>query len=168
MITSWKAFASRLVLAVALVSLISGCGFKLRGAQEVAADQRLVTLIPGNASLQLLRSLEQNMKFNGISQSADAVYQLQIMDHRYKRRAATISSSSDVDEYELSVTVRMLIADRQGTPLTNDIRIQRERIYTYDKNAAAASSEQEELLRRELYNAVAQTMLRRYLATKTQ
>lgn len=168
MITSWKAFASRLVLAVALVSLISGCGFKLRGAQEVAADQRLVTLIPGNASLQLLRSLEQNMKFNGISQSADALYQLQILDHRYKRRAATISSSSDVDEYELSVTVRMLIADRQGTPLTNDIRIQRERIYTYDKNAAAASSEQEELLRRELYNAVAQTMLRRYLATKTQ
>ncbi len=168
MITSWKAFASRLVMAVALVSLISGCGFKLRGAQEVAADQRLVTLIPGNASLQLLRSLEQNMKFNGISQSADALYQLQILDHRYKRRAATISSSSDVDEYELSVTVRMLIADRQGTPLTNDIQIQRERIYTYDKNAAAASSEQEELLRRELYNAVAQTMLRRYLATKTQ
>ncbi len=168
MITSWKAFASRLVMAVALVSLISGCGFKLRGAQEVAADQRLVTLIPGNASSQLLRSLEQNMKFNGISQSADALYQLQILDHRYKRRAATISSSSDVDEYELSVTVRMLIADRQGTPLTNDIQIQRERIYTYDKNAAAASSEQEELLRRELYNAVAQTMLRRYLATKTQ
>ena len=59
----------------------------------------------------------------------------------------------------------MLILDRQGQPLTQNIKIQRDRIYTYDKDAAAASSEQEELLRGELYDSIAQTILRRYLAS---
>ncbi len=159
-----RALTGKVVLITALFSLLTACGFHLRGVQEVSADKQQVTLITSNANQQLLRSLRQNMKFNGIRETADAKYQIQILNHRYKRRAATISSSSDVDEYEISVEVKMLIADREGRPLSDDIRIQRERIYTYDKNAAAASSEQEELLRNELYNAVAQTVLRRYLA----
>lgn len=165
MIKQWRAITGRVILITALFSLLTACGFHLRGAQDVSADKQNVTLVTGNADKQLLRSLRQNMKFNGIRETADADYQIHILNYRYKRRAATISSSSDVDEYEISVALTMLIADQQGKALSNDIKIQRERIYSYDKNAAAASSEQEELLRKELYNSIAQTILRRYLAS---
>lgn len=167
MVQHWKALCVKILLMATFIGLISGCGFQLRGAQDVSDEKRQVTLVTGNANLQLLQSLRQNMKFNGITEISNAPYQLQILNHRYKRRAATINNSSDVDEYEISVEVKMLVADKNGKPLTADINIQRERIYTYDKNAAAASSEQEELLRGELYNSVAQTMLRRYLASNT-
>ena len=166
MVQHWKAIFTKVILLSALTAMISACGFQLRGAQEVSEDKRQVTLITGNANQQFIRSLRQNMKFNGISEASDAPYQLQIINQRDNRRAATIRNNSDVDEYEISVTVTLLIADNQGKPLTSDIRIQRERIYSYDKNAAAASSEQEALLKRELYNSVVQSMLRRYLATK--
>lgn len=165
MVQHWKAIFTKVILLSALTAMISACGFHLRGAQEVSEDKRQVTLITGNADQQLIRGLRRDMKFNGITEASDAPYQLQIVNQRYHRRAATISRNSDVDEYEISLTVTMLVADNQGKPLTSDIRIQRERIYSYDKNAAAASSEQEALLKRELYNSVVQSMLRRYLAT---
>lgn len=166
MIKHWKQLTGNIVIVMAVFSLLSACGFQLRGAQDVSEDKKLVTLVTGNADQQLLSSLRQNMKFNGIREVSGADYQIRILDSRYKRRAATISSNADVDEYEISVEVKILIANKQGQPLTNDINIQRERIYTYDKDAAAASSKQEELLRKELYNSIAQTILRRYLATK--
>lgn len=166
MIKQWHALTGKLMLIAVLCGVLSACGFQLRGAQDVADDKRQVTLVAGNASDQLLRSLRSNMKFNGIQELSGAPYQIQILDHQYKRRAATVSGSSDVSEYEITVTVQMLLADREGKPLSNNIRIQRERIYSYDKDAAAASSEMEAQLRRELYDAVAQTILRRYLALK--
>ncbi|MCP4598461.1 LPS assembly lipoprotein LptE [Neptuniibacter sp.] len=166
MITQWKASLAKVVLVIGLFSLISACGFHLRGAQNVDDSLRQVTLTGNNISSELLHSIRQNMKFNGIEETAGAPYQIQILQNRYKRRAATLSSNSDVDEYELSLEVSMLVADQQGTPLTSDINIQHERIYDYDKNAAAASSEQESLLRRELHDSVAQTIIRRYLAVK--
>jgi len=168
MIKQWKTLIGQFVLVLTLFSLLSACGFQLRGLQDVSEDKKLVTLIPGNTNNQLLRSLRQNMKFNGISEIDNANYQIRLSNFRYKRRAATISSSADVDEYEISAEVTMLLTDKQGQPLTQNIKIQRERIYTYDTDAAAASSEQEELLRGELYDSIAQTILRRYLASNNK
>ncbi|WP_415885887.1 LPS assembly lipoprotein LptE [Neptuniibacter sp. QD37_6] len=167
MIKQWQSLTGKIILLLTLCGFMSACGFQLRGAQEVSADKQQVTIISGNANSELLKSLRQNMKFNGVREIAGAPYQIQLRQFRYKRRAATISSSADVDEYELSVEVVMLVADQQGNPVTSDIKLQRDRTYTYNKNAAAASSEQEELLRRELYNSVAQSILRRYLSSNS-
>lgn len=165
MLKQWPVFSAKIFLLLALCGFISACGFQLRGAYEVAADKQQVTIIARNANSELMKSLRQSMKFNGIKEVAGAPYQIQLLDHRYKRRAAAINSSADIEEYEISIEVVMLIADQQGKPLSADLTVQRDRVYTYDKNAAAASSEQEALLRRELYQDVAQSILRRYLAT---
>ncbi|WP_299180288.1 LPS assembly lipoprotein LptE [uncultured Neptuniibacter sp.] len=166
MLQHWKAITIKFILISLTFSLLTACGFHLRGVQDVSAEKSRVTLIANNASNNLLQSLRQNMKFNGIIETQDAPYQLHILDHRYKRRTVTLNSDSDVDEYELSVEVTYLIADSEGKPLSSDIRLQRERSYTYDKDAATASSEQESQLKRELYESVAQSILRRYLANK--
>lgn len=166
MLQHWKAVTTKFILISLTFSLLTACGFHLRGVQDVSAEKSRVTLIANNASNNLLQSLRQNMKFNGIIETQGAPYQLRILDHRYKRRTVTLNSDSDVDEYELSVEVTYLIADSEGKPLSSDIRLQRERSYTYDKDAATASSEQESQLKRELYESVAQSILRRYLANK--
>ncbi len=163
----WTSFSVKAALIITLISALSACGFQLRGMQDVAKEQRQVTLIANNANQDLLYSLRKNMTSNGISESSNAPYQLQILNHKYNRRAATLRSNADVDEQEISVAVIMLIADQEGKPLTPDIRIQRERVYTYRKNAATASSEQESLLKQELYDSVAQSMIHRYLAAST-
>ena len=106
------------------------------------------------------------MKTNGIEHRASAPYQIKLLSSRYKRRTATLTRSSDVDEYEISLSVVFMIADSKGKPLTSDITLQRERTYTYDSDAATASSEREEQLRKELHSSLAQSIIRRYLASQ--
>ena len=156
----------KILLLTSIFSLLTACGFHLRGAQDVSEDKRQVQLLTGPAPAILVRSLQQNMKFNGIQETNNAPYQVQILKHHYDRRAASLSSNSDVDEFELSLEITMIINDAEGKPLGADIVLQRERTYDFDKDAAAASDEQEAQLRRELYQALAQTILRRYLAFK--
>ncbi|MGB0203792.1 MAG: LPS assembly lipoprotein LptE [Neptuniibacter sp.] len=154
------------VIFISLLGVLSACGFHLRGVQDVDAALRQVTLVDKTNASQLLSSLRDNMAFNGIEEISNAPYQIRVLSHDYKRKSATISNT-DIDEYELSLAVTMLIADKSGNPLTSNIRIQRERLYDYDKDSATASGTQERQLRKELYDSVAQSMLRRYLSFKT-
>jgi LPS-assembly lipoprotein len=163
----WKQNLTKLMLVIGLAGLLSACGFQLRGLQDVDESLRQVELVQGPASTELMKSLRDNMKFNGIKEVSGAPYQIRILEHNYKRKSATVSNT-DIDEYELSLQVIMHVADKTGKALTPDIRVQRERLYDYDKNAATASGEQEKQLRIELYDAVAQSIIRRYLAIKTQ
>lgn len=163
----WKLpFFARFVFFISVLGLLSACGFHLRGVQDVDSALRQVTLIDKTGASQLVNSLKSNMTFNGIEEMANAPYQIRIISHEYSRKSATVSNS-DIDEYELNLEVTMLIADGKGQPLTSDIRIQRERLYDYDKDTATASGTQERQIRKELYDAVAQSMLRRYLSFKT-
>jgi len=160
------ALLTRSVIVIGLLGVLTGCGFQLRGVQDVDASLRQVTLIDKASASVLLQSLRNNMAFNGIEELSGAPYQIQILTHNYRRKSATLSNT-DIDEYELSLEVIMLIADREGKPLTSNIRIQRERLYDYDKDSATASGTQEKQLRQELYDGVAQSILRRYLSFKT-
>ena len=163
----WKlSLFAKATLLISMLGLLGACGFQLRGVQDVDASLRQVTLIDKSGSSQLLSSLRNNMAFNGIEEISNAPYQIRILSHNYRRKSATLSNT-DIDEYELSLEVSMLIADREGKPLTSNIRIQRERLFDYDKDSATASGTQERQLRNELYEAVAQSMLRRYLSYKT-
>lgn len=163
----WKLpLFARFVFFISVLGLLSACGFHLRGVQDVDSALRQVTLVDKTGASQLVNSLKSNMAFNGIEEIANAPYQIRILSHEYSRKSATVSNS-DIDEYELNLEVTMLIADGKGQPLTSDIRIQRERLYDYDKDTATASGTQERQIRKELYDAVAQSMLRRYLSFKT-
>ncbi len=154
-----------LLLLTGLLSLMTACGFHLRGAAHVPAEKQNVTLQSISASSELLDSLKRTLRYNGINQISNAPQQIVIVSSRYKRRAASLSSRSEVDEYELSLAVSFHLADQEGNPTTSDIRLQQERVYTYNRNAAAASAEQERLLKQELHDAMAQSILRRYLAS---
>ena len=166
MISQWKSIGSKALLILLTFSLLSACGFHLRGVEEVPENMRYVTLMPGNASSELQKSIQRVMKSNGIEHKASAPYQIQLISSRYKRRTATLRRNSNVDEYEISLAVRFLIADAQGKPLTADINLQRERTYTYDSDAATASSERETQLRQELHDSIAQNIIRRYLSSQ--
>ena len=59
MIKQWKAGTGKLILIVTLFSLISACGFHLRGIQDVSEDKKLVILTPGNTDMLTIRSVYQ-------------------------------------------------------------------------------------------------------------
>ena len=162
--TAW--LKSRTVAAFTLllsISLLSACGFHLRGVYEVPEEMRQLSLDTGNADPALVRSLERALRQSGINVQQDAGYQLTILSAQQSRNSLTLNSSAQVDEYELQLNVEFEVYN-----LIQDVKdrrlLQAERIYSYDTNDATAGDEQENQLREDMRESVAQQIIRHYLS----
>ena len=145
------------------LSLLSACGFHLRGAVDVSADKLQLSLQDDKAGERLSRSLKRSLQDNGIQLVADAPYNLKVNKSRFSRESVSLDNSARVDEYSLTLTVDYTLHSiKSDLSKTESAMI--ERVYTYDADAAAAKDEQETLLRNEMYDAMATRIIRSYLA----
>lgn len=154
------------LLAVMLaftLSLLSACGFHLRGAVDVSADKAQLSLQTDRANERLTRALTRGLQDNGIQLVANAPYNLKIHKSVFNRDSVSLDSSARVDEYSLTLKVEYELHSLKNDLVKNESAIT-ERVYTYDADAAAAKDEQESLLRDEMYDAMATRIIRSYLA----
>lgn len=151
-----------IILAFSL-SLLSACGFHLRGALNVSEAKQQLSLQSEKANINLQQSLNNVLRENNISVTTDASYHLNIIKSRYQRESVSLDRSARVNEYSLTLTV-----DFELQSLKNELSERQtaivERTYSYDADAAAAQDEQESLLRQEMYDSMANRIIRRYLA----
>ena len=154
------------LLAITLaftLSLLSACGFHLRGAVDVSADKLSLSLQDERAGERLSRSLKRSLQDNGIQLVADAPYNLKIDRSRFSRESVSLDNRARVDEYSLTLTVDYTLHSiKSDQSKTESAMI--ERVYTYDAGAAAAKDEQETLLRNEMYEVMATRIIRSYMA----
>ncbi|WP_370279709.1 LPS assembly lipoprotein LptE [Pontibacterium sp.] len=154
------------LLAITLaftLSLLSACGFHLRGAVDVSADKLQLSLQDEKAGERLSRSLKRSLQDNGIQLVADAPYNLKVDKSRFSRESVSLDNSARVDEYSLTLTVDYTLHSIKSDLSKTESAII-ERVYTYDADAAAAKDEQETLLRNEMYDAMATRIIRSYMA----
>ncbi|MGB0466106.1 MAG: LPS assembly lipoprotein LptE [Pontibacterium sp.] len=156
----------RVIMLLISFSLLSACGFHLRGALEISDDKQTINLQADQAGGMLAQSLKRSLRDNAIEQLADAPYQLSILKSHFKRSSVSLDSSARVDEYSLSLSVEYRLTNTT-TDKTEAQSSTIERVYSYDQDAAAAKDEQEVLLRQEMYDAMATRIIRRYLAFDT-
>ncbi len=154
------------LLAITLactLSLLSACGFHLRGELDVSDAKQQLSVQEEQADPTLRRALKRALMDNGISRDSAATYHLTILDTRFSRDSISLDSNARVDEYSLTLKV-----DFELREVAKNLREAQsttiEQVYTYDADAAAAKDEQEALLRQEMYDAVATRILRSYLA----
>lgn len=145
------------------LSLLSACGFQLRGAVDISADKLLLSLQDESANEKLSRALKRSLRDNGVQLVADAPYNLKIDKSRFNRESVSLDSSARVDEYSLTLSVHYTLHSIKSDQSKTQSAII-ERVYTYDAGAAAAKDEQESLLREEMYEAIATRIIRSYLA----
>jgi LPS-assembly lipoprotein len=154
------------VVCVMLVSVvISGCGYQLRGKQEIPEAAKTVTLsltkgMPERFEQAMLKTLDEKK----ITVAGGAPYQLVIRDAVINRRSITLDSKANVDEYELLILVNFEIFDREGRSVSGPLVARNERIYDYNANAAAASFVLEKQIRVEMWKSVSENILRQFIA----
>lgn len=154
------------LLAVTLaftLSLLSACGFHLRGAVDVSADKLQLSLQDERVDDKLSLALKRSLRDNGVHLVSDAPYNLKIDKSRYDRESLSLDQSARVDEYSLTLTVNYTLHSLKSDQSKTESAII-ERVYTYAADAAAANDEQESLLRDEMYEAMATRIIRSYLA----
>lgn len=158
-------FLNRLIGFTLIAILVSGCGFKLRGAIDIPESSRLVTLIlKSGTSAPFEQALKRTIKQQGITIQEKAPYQLSIRQVKENRRSITLDSKANVDEYELLLLVDFEVLNSAGESISGPLVARTERIYDYNADAATASYSLEKEIRSEMWQSISERIIRQYVA----
>lgn len=156
--------ATSLLSAAVMTALFAGCGFQLRGAPPVsAALQPLAVACSSQVSETLCQSVREQLKLGEIKlvPVEQANYILRLDNFEEDRRATAITAQAGAAEYTLrhSVALEVLSADR--IPIVASTRLNTSESYRYDETNVLAKQREEETLRQQLDDRLAQQVILR-------
>ncbi|MCB1959996.1 MAG: hypothetical protein KDE68_05665 [Rhodocyclaceae bacterium] len=154
----------RLVLATALGAALGGCGFRLRGAIDMAFSSAYVD---GSPHSTLLNRLRRDLRANNVNVTEDAktsqvvIRPLEILK---ERDILSLNADGKAREYRLYYTLKYAVDASDGTTLRlpDQIRIRRE--ITFNDSQVLAKEQEENLLYRDMEDDLVRQLMRR-LAT---
>ncbi|WP_371188990.1 LPS assembly lipoprotein LptE [Thalassotalea maritima] len=149
------------ISAMLMVSLLTACGFKLRG--DYLIPERLQTMYVSSQDPhgELTRVVKQHLTVNDITiikSVTDDVPHLRILKDSLNRRTLSLFENGQVAEYELTYTVRYEVMINEQERQYYDFNITRS--YQDDPNRALAKTRELNLLRKEMRVAAADKILR--------
>jgi LPS-assembly lipoprotein len=151
----------RLALLASLLTL-TGCGFQLRGSSPVpAALQPLAIDCPASMPGQFCQSLREQLELGGIElrDPGQSDYLLRLSDYRQDRRASAITAQAAAAEYILRHTVAMELVTKDQIPLIATTDLSASETYRYDETNVLAKQREEDELRQQLGDRLAQQVI---------
>ncbi|HKK05887.1 MAG TPA: LPS assembly lipoprotein LptE [Gammaproteobacteria bacterium] len=151
-------------LGVALVALLSGCGFHLRAAVDLPAQMDVVYVQGAPALGELGREITRSLESAGSRQTeerASATAILVIDRNEVRRRVLSVNRSGQVNEYELTYHLAFEVRNPEGKVLVPRQSVSLARDYTFDPNSVLAKGNEEAQLRGDMIGFAVRQMLRR-------
>lgn len=146
----------------ALLLLVAGCGFQLRGAPPVSsALQPLAVDCSDKVPAQLCAAVRDQLELGRIElkPAGEADFVLKIGNFRQERRASAITLRAAAAEYTLRHTVDIELLTADNIPLIAPTDLNSSETYRYDESNVLAKQREEEVLREELHNRLAQQII---------
>jgi LPS-assembly lipoprotein len=154
----------KLLFAVLLAALITGCGFHLRGTLSGNLPYKsLFIALPDTADVRIW--LERYINASGSTKivdspkEADAIFQ-QISDNRIKT-ILSVNAQGRVREYRLQLDYRFQIVNSKGQILVKPNEVNLSRDITFDDSNILAKDLEEGLLWRDMNNDLVNQIMRR-------
>lgn len=150
------------MVAAALSLLIAGCGFQLRGAPPVSsALQPLAVDCAENVPGQLCDAVREQLELGRIElkPAEEADFVLKIGKFRQERRASAITLRAAAAEYTLRHTVNIEVLTADNIPLIEPADLNTSETYRYDESNVLAKQREEEALREQLHDRLAQQII---------
>jgi LPS-assembly lipoprotein len=148
--------------AAVMAAFLAGCGFQLRGAPPVSSALEPLAVdcssqIPGT----LCQSIREQLTLGDVSlvPVAYADYILRLRNFTRDRRASAITAQAGAAEYTLrhSVDLEVISADR--VPMVATTRLNTSESYRYDETNVLAKQREEETLRQQMDDRLAQQVI---------
>ena len=143
-------------------SLVSGCGFHLRGTINLPDSIRTVAITSPDVKLRdaLVTGLESNNVIVVNSPTADSAH-IKIDKANFTREVRTIDSRGKATGYVLILRATYTVTDSAGTELVKPSTASARRDYNFDDNQLLSATREEELLHDEMREDAAQSILRK-------
>jgi LPS-assembly lipoprotein len=153
--------------ALLTLSLLVGCGFKLRGDYLLSEQLKTMYISSTDIHGELTRLVKQHLTINDVTivkHSAANVPELRILNDSLDRRTLSLFENGQVAEYELTYTTRyeVLFADQEPQSFQFEIH----RNYQDNPDRALAKSRELTLLRKEMRVEAANQILRNLASIK--
>ena len=143
-------------------SLVTGCGFHLRGTINLPDSIKSVAISSPDIKLQdtLADSLESN-KIEIVSSPTSTTAQIRIDSADFSREVRTIDSRGKATGYVLILRVSYDVVDGAGKELVKPSQTTARRDYNFDEEQLLSATREEELLHDEMREEAAQGILRK-------
>jgi LPS-assembly lipoprotein len=152
-----------LALSSVLALLAGGCGFQLRGEASLPPEMARTQMVIDDQHSTLARRVRVLLERNGVqlvdAQRATAI--LEIPENKVVTEVLTIGDNARVREYRVTQTVRFRLTDPKGQELVGWQTLRQARDISFDEQQILASSREQEYLREDLGETLAQLLVAR-------
>ena len=151
----------RLLTILTLASLLSACGFHLRGDYLLHDELQTLYVTSSDVHGELTRLVKQHLSHNQVKlleHKNAQVPELRIMSDKLDRRTLSVFQNGQVAEYELIYSVHYQLRFTNEEP--QNFRFELNRDYQDDPNLALAKSRELSLLLSEMRASAADKILR--------
>jgi LPS-assembly lipoprotein len=153
----------RTCLALAVLWLLAGCGFKPVSTAALPFETLYVSTGAyasfGGVFKRFVESYSRTTRIADTPASADAV--VEILHEQQEKQILALNSDGRVQEYLLRYRVSFRVLDRAGRVLIPPDNIVLERDLTYDDDAVLAKENEEAFLYRDMQMDAVQQLVRR-------
>jgi len=158
---------ARLLVSLALLATLAGCGFQLRGAQTMPFPSLYVAMAENSViTADLKRYIRAHNATELMANRNDAAAVLIQEPENRQRIALSYNSAGRVREVQLQYRTRFLLQTPQGKPLATPMEIYLTRDVTYDDNQVLSKAQEEELLWQDMQRDLVQQLIRRMAKSK--
>ena len=154
------------IALLTLFTLISACGFHLRGQLDISDDVEPV-YISSSANSTLGIELRNLLSVNDIeitNEATNARYRVILLKESQDRRTLSVGANANAVEYQLIETVSFAIEDSSGKPVVGPKTLNERQIMNNDPDQVVSKGEEEQRLRREMKRNLAAKIARQFSA----
>jgi LPS-assembly lipoprotein len=161
----------RLLLSLSPALALSACGFRLRGAPDMAF-QTLYMSVAENSSLgnelkRNLASLGTVQVFTDAAQKPKAQAILDVLSEAREKTVVGVNASGQVREFQLRLRVNFRLNTPKGVELIPATELLLQRDISFNESAVLAKEAEEALLYRDMQTDIVQQLMRRLAAVKS-
>lgn len=162
------------IMVLALMCLLSACGFQLRGSggSSLPESWSSMHLITGNPNGELSRELQSTFIANGVIwvDKEDASYRVKIGPERFKQRNLSLNAQARAAEFELTLSSNFSVLDAQGAEIIKSTEASVVKQMENDPRNVVGKAEEVRILRSEMRTELVNQIMRRiaFFAASTQ
>ena len=153
-------------LLLALLVTASGCGFQLRGAENVPFRTLYIPGASGGIALDLKRNIEAGTDAKVVDSAKQAEAILELSNERREKIILSLTGSERVREFRLRYSVNFRVHDAQGREYVPLSTVQLARDVTFNDEEILAKEAEKQLLFRDMQADMVQQLLRRLAAAR--
>ena len=153
-------------LVLALLLLLAGCGFRLRGTAEVPFETLYLPNSDSGIALDLRRYVQAGTRARVVDDAKGAEAILAFTEETREKNILSLTGAGRVSEFQLRYRVGFRVHDGKGgdyVPLTS---IALTRDITFSDTDVLAKEAEEQLLFRDMQSDMVQQIMRRLAASR--